>query len=55
MKRKKFKIVQTDQPINTLSWEDRWPKRYDDPPTDVSAWRDVAAKLPKGKHPGGKP
>ena len=55
MKRKKFKIVQTDQPINTLSWEDRWPKRYDDPPTDVSAWRDVAAKLPKGKHLGGKP
>jgi len=35
----------TDQPINTLTWEDRYPSRYDDKPMDVSEWRDIANSL----------
>jgi hypothetical protein len=45
----------TDQPVNTLTWEDRYPSRYDDKATDVSEWRDVADSVKADSKKNGSP
>ena len=45
----------TARALNTLTWEERYPSRYDTPLADLSKWQAVVEKLANESKKGSAP